>query len=146
MRKHPTLPSPHRGGNLTAARLFFNGLANRGNKSAFLVARSNATGNDSLYFRTYTTEIFLYLRICETQNENTHRFHIVGTHLICSQSFRGIVLHSVKLNHNLCTVAIEICDVISNNLLPPKAKRHFSQKIVPQMLFLGCHITPKRLG
>jgi len=54
------------------------------------------------------------------------------------------MLRAVKLYNQLCLCAIEICNVLTENLLSVKPDRILPQKAIPQAAFLLGHVLPKR--
>ena len=56
-----------------------------------------------------------------------------------------IVLGAVQLDHQPCRCTVKIYNIPSEHLLPRKADRILTQKIIPQMPFFLCHLFSKLL-
>ena len=56
------------------------------------------------------------------------------------------MLRAVQFNNQFCLSTIKICNIFTKHLLPGKTDGIISQKVIPQMALLACHIFTQGSG
>jgi len=56
------------------------------------------------------------------------------------------MLRSVQFDNQLCFCAVEVCNILAQNLLSRKPDRVLSKKLIPQAAFFFCHVLSERSG
>ena len=74
----------------------------------------------------------------------------MGSQILCSCLIvfysPGIaVLRTVQFHHQFCLMAVKICNIVPDHILPTEAERITAQKLIPQMCFFFCHLLSELL-
>ena len=93
----------------------------------------------------YTLEIGVNIKIADPQNMKSQTMKVGCSCSIILKGFRFIMLRTIQLNNQVGIIAEEVNNIISNYFLPPETGRTITQKIIPKMSFLPCHILPKHI-
>lgn len=98
------------------------------------------------YIPANPVKFFVYFSVGISQNFNSNIGKIIVPNYICFFAFLFIVLRAIQFNHQCGGRNIEICDVISYNLLSANCHRQSFKEIIPQMPFFPGHVFTEILG
>ncbi len=93
-----------------------------------------------IYIFAYAAEVTVDIQIANSKDGQIHIFRFFCADLVFICLLCSVVPSTVKLDNQSCLCAIEIHNVISNGFLPLKSQWIISQKLIPQLSFLWCHV------
>ena len=98
-----------------------------------LIPKGPATSLSDLLINhpAYALEIPVQVAVGKADYPQRIPFQFVGTLFVLLFCLILVVLRPVELDNQLCVVAAEVCNILSDALLPLKTSRVFSQEIIP---------------
>lgn len=97
------------------------------------------------YILAHGIEILLYIQIGVMKHRQAHTAQSVISKSVTLQTGFIKMLRAVKFDHKFCGCAIEIDNIVTDDLLAVKSNGKRFQKIIPEVAFFFCHFPPQIL-
>ena len=102
--------------------------------------------NDKINLCAHTTKIPVDIPVGESQNLQPKRHQELRTFSIISKPLRFIMLRAIQFNDQSCRSAVKVHDESADNPLFVNFCWIFAEKKIPELTFMGRHLSAKPPG